>query len=179
MTDRHALAEMVVRPVADDDREWVRCFLRERWGSAEMVVHGTVHRPAELPGFVAVREGEPLGLLTYEEADAGCEIVSLDSLRPGRGVGSALLGRAEATARRAGRRRLWLVTTNDNLTALRFYQKRGFVLVALDRDAVTRARRLKPEIPLVGDDGIPLRDELALEKTFSATLGPHAREDHR
>ncbi|CAA9578941.1 MAG: hypothetical protein AVDCRST_MAG19-3798 [uncultured Thermomicrobiales bacterium] len=179
MTDRRALSGTVVRLVADDDREWVRRFLHERWGSAEMAVHGTVHRPAELPGFVAVREGEPLALLTYEEADAGCEIVGLDSLRPGRGVGSALLGRAEATARRAGRRRLWLVTTNDHLTALRFYQKRGFVLVALDRDAVTRARRLKLEIPLVGDDGIPLRDELDLETTRSATLGPHAREDHR
>jgi hypothetical protein len=56
-----------------------------------------------------------------------------------------------------------LVTTNDNLNALRFYQKRGFVLVAVHRNALEVSRKLKPEIPLVGMDSIPLRDEIELE----------------
>jgi hypothetical protein len=54
-------------------------------------------------------------------------------------------------------------TTNDNLNALRFYQKRGFVLVSVHRNAVIKSRQLKPEIPLTGNDGIPLRDEIELE----------------
>jgi hypothetical protein len=59
---------------------------------------------------------------------------------------------------------VWLVTTNDNLVALRFYQRRGFRLSALRPGAVDEARRrLKPAIPDAGAFGIPLRDELELE----------------
>jgi hypothetical protein len=49
------------------------------------------------------------------------------------------------------------------MNALRFYQKRGFVLVAVHRNALEQSRKLKPEIPLIGDDEIPLRDEIELE----------------
>jgi GNAT superfamily N-acetyltransferase len=94
-------------------------------------------------------------------------VLSLDSLREGRGVGTALLEMVKDAAREAGCDRIRLITTNDNLDALRFYQKRGFVLVALHRDAVTAARALKPSIPLLGDHGIPIRDELDLEFPLS------------
>ena len=82
----------------------------------------------------------------------------------GIGVGSALVSTLEDAARAAGCRRLWLITTNDNLEALRFYQRRGFVLAALHPGAIEASRRLKPVIPLVGHDGIPIRDELELER---------------
>jgi ribosomal protein S18 acetylase RimI-like enzyme len=78
-------------------------------------------------------------------------------------VGSALIEAATQAARRVGCRRLWLITTNDNTHALRFYQKRGFVIAAIHVNALEKARRLKPEIPLIGEDGIPLRDEIELE----------------
>jgi ribosomal protein S18 acetylase RimI-like enzyme len=82
-----------------------------------------------------------------------------------RGVGSALLQLVDQVATEQGCRRLWLITTNDNVDALRFYQRRGFRLAALHRGAVDDCRaRLKPEIPTVGDYGIPLRDELELDK---------------
>jgi len=116
-----------------------------------------------LPAFVAEDATRLLGLLTYRIADRQCEIVSLDSLVERRGVGTALLVAMQRAARDAGCRRLWLVTTNDNLAALRFYQRRGFLLVALHRNALDLSRRLKPEIPPVGRGGIPLRDELELE----------------
>lgn len=57
--------------------------------------------------------------------------------------------------------------TDDNLHALRFYQNRGFVLVAVYRNALEISRQLKPEIPLIGKNGIPLRDEIELEYTLS------------
>ena len=91
------------------------------------------------------------------------EVVTLDSLRPGRGIGTALIEAVKSAASAAGCRRLWLITTNDNLHALGFYQKRGFRLVAVHPGAVDAARRLKPEIPLNGNDGIPIRDEIELE----------------
>ena len=96
------------------------------------------------------------------------EIVSIDSTHPGRGVGTALIEAVKKEARRQGCRRLWLITTNDNLNALRFYQKRGFALVAVHRNAIEISRRLKPEIPLTGHDGIPLRDEIELETLLEA-----------
>jgi GNAT superfamily N-acetyltransferase len=120
-----------------------------------------------MPGFVAVDTGGAwVGLITYRLAATECEVISLNSLRPGVGIGSALIGAVREIARQNGCCRLWLMTTNDNMNALHFYQKRGFVLAALYPDALAEARRLKPEIPLTGFDGIPLRDEIELEMTL-------------
>jgi ribosomal protein S18 acetylase RimI-like enzyme len=87
----------------------------------------------------------------------------MKSLAEGIGVGSALVNAVKTIAASAKCRRLWLVTTNDNTYALRFYQKRGFQIVAAHRNALERSRKLKPEIPLEGVDGIPIRDEIELE----------------
>ena len=91
------------------------------------------------------------------------EILSLDSLRENQGIGTALLDRAIDQAKRSRLERVMLITTNDNLRALQFYQKRGFDMVRLRRNALEQARRLKPEIPLTGLNGIPLRHEIELE----------------
>ena len=119
--------------------------------------------PAALPGFVAVGEGGPVGLLTYSIQGERCEIVTLNSFIEGRGVGTRLVESAKGVASESGCTKLWLITTNDNLEALRFYQKRGFVLVAVHRNALDLSRRLKPEIPALGRHAIPLRDEIELE----------------
>lgn len=155
-----------IRPLTQDDAVAVAGFLLRHWGSQRMVVHGVVYYPATLPGFVAESAGEWVGLLTYHWAadrPDEWEVVTLDAVRPFQGIGTALMQTLATTARQLGGRRLWLVTTNDNLEALRFYQRRGFTLVALRPHAVTLARQLKPEIPLQGQYGIPLRDELELE----------------
>ena len=128
---------MQIRPLVDTDRDWVAELIRDRWGATTVAGHGVVFTPHELPGFVADEQGEPVGLVTYALDEGECEIVTIDSLAEGRGVGSALIAAVIDAARRAECRRVWLVTTNDNLPAIRFYQKRGFVLAALRRDAVT------------------------------------------
>jgi GNAT superfamily N-acetyltransferase len=106
---------------------------------------------------------DPVGIATYRVEGDECELVTLDALVQRRGVGSALLERVAAEARSRSCRRLWLITTNDNLNALGFYQRRGLRLVALRRDAIAEARKLKPEISAVGAQGIPIRDEIELE----------------
>ncbi len=90
--------------------------------------------------------------------------MTLDSLEEFQGIGSALLKAAEGIAQAHHCTRIWLVTTNDNLNALRFYQKRGYRITGVHPDAVTEARKLKPYIPTIGEFGIPLRDEIELEK---------------
>jgi ribosomal protein S18 acetylase RimI-like enzyme len=143
----------------------VRETLHELWGET-VVSRGAVHDPTALPGFVAEEGGERVGLLTYRIDGAKCEVVTIDAFPEGAGAGTALLGAAAGAARDAGCRRVWLITTNDNLRALRFYQRRGFRLAALHRNALERSRELKPSIPEIGLDGIPLRDELELELTL-------------
>lgn len=156
------MADVLVRPLEPSDRAEVARFIAEHWGAPLLVVHDRRYYPQELPGFVAVDGAAWVGLLTYTVEAGRCEIMTLDSLRAGRGIGSALIAAARDVARAAGCAQLWVTTTNDNLHALGFYQRRGFALAGLYPGAVDRARRIKPEIPLIGDNGIPLRDEIEL-----------------
>jgi ribosomal protein S18 acetylase RimI-like enzyme len=154
---------MEVRPRRDEDDEYVRRSLAELLAGTSAARRGALIDALPLPGLIAEVDGSPVGLLTYDPAGADWEVVTIGSTRPGIGAGGALLDAVRARAAAAGARRVWLITTNDNTGALRFYQRRGFDLVALYRDAVTRSRRdLKPAIPATAD-GIPIRHELELE----------------
>ncbi len=155
-----------VRPITPEDYEWIISTLRSHWGSEKVVSRGRIYNAGNLPGFMICREGKPSGLLTYQITNRECEIITLNSLEEGSGAGSLLLRKIIQTARRKKCWRLWLITTNDNIDALRFYQKRGFCLVAVHRNAIDHSRRLKPEIPSTGNYGIPLRDEIELEIKF-------------
>ena len=154
---------MIIRAIEQKDRAWVRKFLQERWGAPEVVSRGRLHQADRLPGYTAIEGEQVAGLVTYRVANGDCEIVTLDSLQSGKGIGSALIAAVREVAEARGCRRVWLITTNDNTPALRFYQKVGFVLVAVHRDAIRKSRELKPSIPEIGRDGIPIRDEIELE----------------
>ena len=153
----------IIRPLAQTDRDWVRRKIVEEWGAEIIVVHGDVFRPAELPGFVACQGEQIVGLLTYRLDGDACEIMSINSWRPGLGVGTALIDAARHLAIQEKCRRLYLITTNDNTDALRLYQKRGFTIAAIRLNIMEQSRRIKPEIPPTGEDGIPIRDEIELE----------------
>ena len=152
-----------MRPLTPQDSEWVRQDIVQYWGDSIVVAHGKVYYPQTLPGFVAILKGDRVGLLTYSLEDENCKIVTITSTKPGIGIGTRLLKAVTQAAQEAGCKRLWLITTNDHLDALRFFQKRGFRLVAIHRGAVDAARQLKPLIPLIGNDQIPLHDEIELE----------------
>ena len=156
-----------IRPFGESDREWAARLLAQEWGDVTVVSRGKIHDPTQLPGFVAEKDGEPVGLATYHVEGDDCELVTINSIAPGIGIGTALLSTVKAAATSAGCRRLWLITTNDNTPALRFYQMHGFRLAALHPNAVVASRALKPQIPLIGLDGIPIRDELELEYLLS------------
>lgn len=158
----------LVRPITCEDKGWVRQFTCDQWLADFVVAHDVVYHPCELRGFVAeVDPDEHVGLATYVIENAVCELVTLNSLREGEGIGSRLVQEVAQEASRSGCSRLWCVTTNDNYPALVFYQKRGFSIVAVHPGAVERARILKPSIPLLGIDGVPIRDEIELEFQLS------------
>lgn len=152
-----------IKPINKEDKAWVSHLLKEWWAGPEVVTRGTLHQADELPGFIAVLEGKPAGLITYRIDKKECEVVTMNSLIERKGIGSALIDAVKNVAISKGCQRLWLITTNDNTAALRFYQKYGLSLVAVHRNAIEKSRQLKPEIPLIGNDGIPIRDEIELE----------------
>jgi ribosomal protein S18 acetylase RimI-like enzyme len=154
---------MEVRHAEAGERREVAELWTERWQSSRVVSRGRVHEPMGYPMLVAVDGGRVAGALTYELRNGEMEAVTVDAFIEGMGAGRALLDAAAAEARRLGCSRLWLITTNDNTLALRFYQRCGMSLAALHRDAIDEARALKPEIPKTGLGGIPIRDELELE----------------
>jgi ribosomal protein S18 acetylase RimI-like enzyme len=149
----------------------VRAFIRERWGDEIVVGHGVVYRPHLLAGFVATDAREPVGLLTYTIDGDSCEIVTIDAMVERRGVGSLLIAAVEDAARDAGCARLWLITTNDNERALGFYHANGFELVAVHEGAVARSRELKPSIPLENEAGVPIQDEIEMERRLPPDPG--------
>jgi ribosomal protein S18 acetylase RimI-like enzyme len=162
-----------VRPYAPGDRRWAEGLLEEQMGSVRAVRLGEVLEPAGLPGLVAERDGERIGLLTYIVDGDQFEVLSLHCRVENAGAGSALLQAAARLGTERGCRRLWLVTTNDNLHALGFYQRRGLRLCALHAGSLDRDRALKPELPEINPDNrIPMRDLLELELPLAAPEPP-------
>ncbi len=154
---------IAVRALEPGDHEWVANFLVTQAGSTRVVSRGRLHLADLLPGFLALEDGTPSGLLTYHVADRELEVVTLHAAPPGRGLGSRLLDAARERARQLGCRRLWLITTNDNEPAIQFYRRRGMNLVAVHHHAIHESRKLKPEIPLTGLGGTPIEDEIEFE----------------
>jgi ribosomal protein S18 acetylase RimI-like enzyme len=157
--------DVVLRPVQESDRPTVEWLTTQLWGAPEVVVHDSSFYPAALPGFIAERAGRIAGLLTFDVRPGVLEIATINAIEQHTGIGTLLIEAVRAEAKRRGCHEITLTTTNDNIGALRFYQRRGFRLAALRPGAVDRSRLRKPEIPRIGDFGIPLHDEIDLSCT--------------
>jgi ribosomal protein S18 acetylase RimI-like enzyme len=157
-----------IRPLTKDDRAWVAALLKEWWAGPEIVTHGKRHYADKLAGFIAVQQKQRAGLITYNIAGKSCEIVTMNSLVEKIGIGSALINAVRKIALAAGCNKVWLITTNDNTAALRFWQKRGFHITIVRTNTMEEYRKIKPEIPLTGNDGIEIRDEIELEITLKS-----------
>jgi ribosomal protein S18 acetylase RimI-like enzyme len=155
--------EVVIRAGTAEDRPAIADLLTGTWGTTIVVGHGIVYDAATLPALVAWRHDRMAGLLTYTIGPDGLEVVTIDAVVRHFGVGGALLDTAAEVAAAAGCARLWLITTNDNLDALRFYQRRGMRIAGIAPGAIDESRRIKPSIPLVGKYGIEIHDEITLE----------------
>jgi len=158
---------MLITDLSDSDRAWVRERTELLFGGDTVISRDIVHVPAELPGFIAVEGSERVGLATFDIRGDRCELVTLDALCQWRGVGSALLEAVEKAARAEGCRLLWSISTNDNLDALRFLQRRGFRIACIRCGGVDLIRKLKPGVPQIGHYEIPMRDEIELEKELA------------
>lgn len=165
------MKNFTIRAATTDDRAWIENFMTAAWGAAPQAVRGALFYPHALPGFIAeTADAQRVGIATYRQLDSTtCELATLNSLQSGLGIGGALIKAVADVAIALGCAKLVVVTTNDNWQALRFYQRRGFALSEVRLGAVTNARAtLKPQIPRLGNDDIPIRDEIELALTLTS-----------
>jgi GNAT superfamily N-acetyltransferase len=154
---------MNVKTISSDNREQINDFISSHWFSTVMVVRGELVDMTILDGFAAYEGEKIIGLVTYKIKDTECEIMSLDSLMEKQGIGTALVNKVIETARENKCMKIKLITTNDNINAIRFYQKLGFDMAKLYHNALDISRKLKPSIPLLGEFDIPLKHEIEFE----------------
>ena len=155
--------KITIRKLTDTIRDIARDIIK-KWLADFIITRGRKVYPAEMEGFLAFdEEGKNVGMVTYEIVGDQCEVLTLDAFKPFSGIGTALLKKVEEVARTKKCRRLWLITINSNIDAIRFYQKRGMTLAAVHVNALELSRKLKPVIPLICEYGIPMRDEIEFE----------------
>lgn len=152
-----------IQKITPEMKETIRGFMCENWGSSMMVSRGRAHQLEQLPGFITLKNDTIVRILTCKVLKNMCEIVSLDSFEEGNGIGTKLVDCVLQMARENECEKVWLITTNDNMNALRFYQKRNFMMTNLYIDAVKEARKIKKEIPFIGYDNIAISHEIQLE----------------
>lgn len=154
---------MRIIPISGEYRDEVNRRLKEEWSCPPVISRGRSIDTTGLPGFVAIEEDRLVGIVTYHVEDEACEIVTLNSFLMNRGIGTLLIKEVLQAAKEKSCLRLWLITTNDNIQAIGFYQRKGFDLAAVHINAIEASRKLKPEIPMIGMDGIPIKHELEFE----------------
>lgn len=164
-TDLHEMkVNYKIIKIDDSNRERANEILKEEWESTDIIIRGKVIDGTKLNGFIAKKENEEIiGLITYLIWENNeCEIVSLNSNISKKGIGTKLIEKVKQVAKENGCKVVKLVTTNDNVNAIYFYQKRGFSISNIYIDAIKETRKLKPQIPKYAENGIEIKDEIEM-----------------
>lgn len=158
-------------PIQDSDRDAIRQFITEHWHAPHICIRDKLYYPHQAEAFIERRDGKIAALVTYEQQGDAILMITQNSIEPGAGIGASLVLKVIEEARKRKVRRIWLTTTNDNLKSMGFYQRMGFRLVAVHRDAVSGGRQsLKPELPEFGVNGLPILDEIEMELILEPAL---------
>lgn len=140
--------------------------VEEEWVSPLVVTRGQVYDTWHCPGLIAVDEGKLIGYLLYLPKSEEWEILVLHALEKNRGIGTALIDALSEKVKKTGGKKLSVVTTNDNIPAIRFYQRRGFSLGEVGFNALEETRKIKPNVPEIGLEGIRLSHELVFFRSL-------------
>ena len=154
---------MECKRINSRNRNLINAFIKQHWYTTTMIIRGKEIDMTKVEGFYFIEEKNIIGLITYIVYNDILEITSLDSLQENQGIGSKLVEAVIYEAKERKCQKIILITTNDNINAIKFYQKRGFDMAHLFRNALDISRKLKPDIPLIGENSIPLRHEIEFE----------------
>lgn len=154
---------MGLEKISEKYRDNVNQILKKEWNCPPSVSRGKIIDTTNLPGFLFIEDEIVKGVVTYNIENEECEIVTLNSFEENKGIGTALINGVLEIAKKRDCKRLWLITTNDDINAIRFYQIKGFELKAAHINTMEISRKLKPGIPLIGMHNIPIKHELEFE----------------
>jgi N-acetylglutamate synthase-like GNAT family acetyltransferase len=152
-----------IRDKSESDNAWLSDYLKNSWGSSIVITKGKIYRTEDLEGYIAESNNKVVGIGLFDISSNKCEIVVLESMVQKQGVGTRIVELIKLKAQQMNCDLLWLITTNDNIDAIRYYEKIGFTVTAIYKNAILESRKMKPEIPLIGNNGIEIRDEIKLE----------------
>lgn len=156
------MSNIIIKTISPDCAIWLKGIIEKEWGGNPLLVRGLSYYPDQLPGLIAFDGDTRIGFLSYEMRDDVCEIIAFEVFSKFSGIGTKMLNVLIDICRQKNCRQIYLMTTNDNMDALRFYQRRGFCITAIHVDSMRKSRAIKSTIPMTGDFGIPLRDEIDL-----------------
>jgi GNAT superfamily N-acetyltransferase len=151
-----------IRPIVD--RTFLEELLRLRWSGGALLLRGRMIAPSDVEALAAYDGDRLAGVATWRLEGKVLYIVTLNNITDQRGVGVALLDATMKLGREKGAALVRVIVTNDNLNALGFYQRRGFKIVGVFPGAVDTIRSLNPNLPVMGANRIPMRDEIELER---------------
>jgi ribosomal protein S18 acetylase RimI-like enzyme len=160
---------MNIRKMTKEDAPLVHQFMKEKWGGEPLLIHGKKYYPSSgnLEGFLLFDDSKDIkGFLIYDTKGSEYEIIVFEVFDKFKGLGTKLLDEFIRVAKAAGHKKVIVMTTNDDLDALRFYQRRGFVITGIAINIFEQARKIKPRIPELGDYNIPIRDEILMERNI-------------
>ena len=154
---------VTLREITKDDSSLIKELIDTHWGGEPLIIRGKEYFPSRLGGIIALRGEQVVGFLIYDIQNNVCEIVVFEVFEKFKGIGTSILAKLKEIAKSKNCNTLYVMTTNDNLDALRFYQRRGFRICGINLNSMEISRKMKPSIPEIGDYGIPIRDEIDLE----------------
>jgi len=144
------------------ERKKIREIVQRFWGEEEQLTFDRKFIVAELPAYLAKSGGDVIGFVSFAELRDAIIIVALGILPQyqNAGVGKSLIEKVEAETKRLGKKKLLVSTSNDDLPALAFYQSLGFQIYEVKPNVIAE----KHGMVLKGIGGLPIRDELRLQK---------------
>jgi ribosomal protein S18 acetylase RimI-like enzyme len=162
-TKKNTLNYSTNKVTLDKEKKKIREFVKQFWGEEEQLTFDRKFTVAQLPAYVAKSGNDTIGFVSFAEMDDAIIIVALGILPTyqNAGVGKSLIEKVEAEAKRLGKKKLLVSTSNDDLPALAFYQSLGFQIYEVKPNTIAE----KHGTVLKGIGGLPIRDELRLQKT--------------
>lgn len=162
------MVEIEIRKISSLDQNWIKELFQKEWFSDKVISQGRIYQYKNLQGFIAVYQNKRVGLITYTiKNEKILEIISINSLKKNIGIGTEFVNHITKFAKSRQIDKIEVVTTNDNLKALKFYQKCGFKIMTVNVNIMREYRKIKPEIPLKAENGILIRDEFILQKKLN------------
>lgn len=157
------IKNLIIKRIDENDKDKIIKIIEKEWGSRIIVSKGKKYNINDLPGFIAKFDNKIVGIITYYINNKKCEIISLNVIKENIGIGTKLIEQVKLEALNKKCKKILLITTNDNINAIKFYQKKGFNIKKVNINAIKRSRKIKPGIPEKGFYNIPILHEVEFE----------------